>query len=76
MNNPFDNDDGEFFVLVNHEGQFSLWPGFREVPKGWSKVGPAGKRNICLEWIEANWLDMRPKSLAEAMANEMKEELS
>ena len=24
--NPFDDDNGTFFVLVNDEGQHSLWP--------------------------------------------------
>lgn len=67
MTNPFDNEDGEFRVLVNHEEQYSLWPAFREVPPGWTPVGPTGKRQECLDWIEANWTDMRPKSLREAM---------
>jgi uncharacterized protein YbdZ (MbtH family) len=69
MANPFEDDDGEFVVLVNDEGQHSLWPSFREVPAGWCPVGPKGKRHECLEWIEANWTDMRPKSLIQAMDN-------
>ena len=69
MANPFEDEDGEFLVLVNDEGQHSLWPGFREVPAGWYPVGPKGKRQECLEWIEANWTDMRPKSLILAMDN-------
>jgi uncharacterized protein YbdZ (MbtH family) len=69
MTNPFENEDGEYLVLVNHEGQYSLWPDFRDVPAGWTPVGPKGKRQICLDWIETNWTDMRPKSLIEAMDN-------
>ena len=38
MTNPFDNEDGSFFVLVNDEGQHSLWPSFAEVPAGWTRV--------------------------------------
>ena len=67
MTNPFENENGEFMVLVNHEGQYSLWPTFKEVPAGWSAVGPRGKKKECLDWVEANWTDMRPKSLIEAM---------
>ena len=66
MTNPFEDENGNYLVLVNHEGQYSLWPAFREVPKGWSTVGPQGQRQICLNWIEENWSDMRPKSLIEA----------
>lgn len=65
--NPFEDEDGEYCVLVNHENQHSLWPTFREVPAGWTKVGPTGKRQECLDWIDANWTDMRPRSLVEAM---------
>ena len=48
MANPFEDEDGEFLVLVNDEGQHSLWPSFREVPAGWYPVGPKGKRQECL----------------------------
>ena len=68
MTNPFENENDEYLVLVNHEEQYSLWPAFREVPAGWKTVGPNGKRKECLDWIEANWTDMRPKSLVDAMA--------
>jgi len=67
MTNPFDDEDGEFCVLVNDEGQYSLWPTFRDVPAGWTAVGPRGKRQECLDYIEENWTDMRPKSLIRDM---------
>lgn len=67
MTNPFEDENGEFLVLVNDEGQYSLWPSFHEIPVGWNQVGPKGKRRECLDWIEANWTDMRPRSLVEAM---------
>jgi MbtH protein len=70
MANPFEDEDGEFLVLVNHEDQYSLWPSFRDVPSGWTTVGPRGKRKECLAWIEVNWTDMRPRSLKEAMAQD------
>ena len=67
MLNPFEDPDAEYLVLVNDEGQHSLWPAFREIPAGWTTVGPKGKRQECLDWIEANWTDMRPRSLIAAM---------
>lgn len=70
MTNPFDDEDGEFLVLINDEGQYSLWPTFRDVPAGWNAVGPRGKRKECLDYIEENWTDMRPKSLIEEMARD------
>jgi MbtH protein len=67
MSNPFDDADATFLVLVNDEGQHSLWPLFAEVPAGWTTVhGPDG-RQACLDLIDENWTDMRPRSLAEAM---------
>lgn len=61
--NPFDDLDGTFSVLVNDEGQHCLWPGFANVPAGWTVVhGPAG-RAACLDYVEAHWTDLRPRSL-------------
>jgi MbtH protein len=68
--NPFDNEDGEFFVLVNDEEQHSLWPAFAEIPAGWRSVFGAETRKNCLDYVERNWTDMRPKSLREAMTAE------
>jgi MbtH protein len=65
MTNPFETEMGEFLVLVNTEGQYSIWPTFRDPPLGWSIVGPRGAKQICLNWIELHWVDMRPKSLSE-----------
>lgn len=56
--------DGEVFVvLVNGEGQYSVWPAGHDIPEGWSRVGPMGSKAECLAFIEANWKDMRPKTL-------------
>jgi MbtH protein len=65
VTNPFDDQDGTFVVLVNHEDQFSLWPAFAEVPAGWRVALPASSRADALSYVEQNWLDMRPRSLRE-----------
>jgi MbtH protein len=68
MTNPFEDNEGSYLVLVNEEGQHSLWPEFAEVPAGWTVAhGPAGRQD-CLDHVEANWTDMRPASLVRAMA--------
>ncbi|MFE3197968.1 MbtH family protein [Embleya sp. NPDC055664] len=66
--NPFDDEDGRFQVLVNAEEQHSLWPVFADVPEGWRVVFGEASRAECLEYVERNWTDLRPKSLREAMA--------
>jgi len=64
--NPFEDEHGSYLVLVNDEGQHSLWPADIDVPAGWRVVvGPDGRAQ-CLAYIEANWTDMRPASLVEA----------
>ncbi|GHC89665.1 protein mbtH [Nocardiopsis terrae] len=67
MSNPFEDADGSFHVLVNEEGQHSLWPSFAEVPQGWNPVLRDVDRDEALEYVDANWTDMRPRSLVEAM---------
>ncbi|MER7639335.1 MbtH family protein [Streptomyces sp. NPDC087305] len=66
--NPFDDENGRFYVVVNDEDQHSLWPVFSEVPAGWRVVFGEAGRAECLEYVERNWTDLRPKSLREAMA--------
>lgn len=67
MTNPFENDDAIYLVLVNDEGQHSLWPQTIDVPAGWSVVFGPQRRQACLDYVEANWVDMRPTSLVRAM---------
>jgi uncharacterized protein YbdZ (MbtH family) len=68
-NNPFDDDSGTFFVLVNDEEQHSLWPTFADVPAGWRVVFGEAGRAECLEYIEREWPDIRPKSLRDRLAH-------
>lgn len=67
MTNPFEDPDGTFLVLVNDEGQHSIWPSFAEVPAGWTVVVEATDRQTALDRVSELWTDMRPKSLVEAM---------
>ncbi|MBD0740436.1 MbtH family protein [Streptomyces sp. NPDC088197] len=67
MVNPFDDDSARFVVLVNDEGQHSLWPAHLDQPGGWHADGPERSRQECLDAIEKSWIDMRPTSLVRAM---------
>lgn len=65
--NPFEDENGTYYALVNDEGQYSLWPAFAEVPAGWTIVHGKGTRQACLDCIEEQWTDMRPKTLIRQM---------
>lgn len=69
MSNPFDDPDGAFLVLVNEEGQYSLWPAFAEVPAGWTVAVAETDRQSCLDYVEEHWTDMRPLSLVRQMGD-------
>jgi MbtH protein len=66
MTNPFEDDDALYRVLVNDEGQHSLWPAGIEVPHGWITAHGNDSRSQCLAFVEAHWTDMRPRSLVQA----------
>lgn len=73
MTNPFEDENGTYHVLINDEGQHSLWPTFIEVPQGWTIIHKSDTRAACLEFINRNWTDMRPKSLIEKMKQQAAE---
>jgi MbtH protein len=61
--NPFDDQDAAFLVLVNAEGQHSLWPVFADPPEAWHVAFGPGDRGACLAFVEEHWTDMRPRRL-------------
>ncbi|SFL67658.1 MbtH family protein [Pelosinus propionicus] len=63
MINPFEDENGTYYVLNNQEGQYSLWPVFVDVPAGWSVIYGEESRMVCLDYISSQWSDMRPNSL-------------
>ena len=66
MANPFESENEPYRVLINREGQHSLWPEFIDVPAGWSVVLSGKSRQECLDYVDVHWKDMRPKSLAQS----------
>lgn len=63
MTNPFEQADSAYLVLMNDEGQYSLWPAFAAVPDGWSPVLGPETRQECVDYINLHWVDLRPRSL-------------
>jgi MbtH protein len=60
------NDDqvpASYHVVINDEGQYSIWPVERTVPAGWHAQDFVGPAQSCLNHINVIWTDMRPLSL-------------
>jgi MbtH protein len=70
MDNPFEEPDTDYTVLRNDDDQHSLWPAFAAVPDGWSVVHGPGPRDDCLAYVQDNWKDVRPRSVAEFIAQQ------
>jgi len=64
---PDREDTTVYKVVVNHEEQYSIWPEYKENPRGWKDVGKAGLKAECLALIKEVWTDMRPLSLRKKM---------
>jgi MbtH protein len=60
-------DNTIYKVVVNHEEQYSIWPGDRENALGWTDEGKSGTKEECLAHISEVWTDMRPLSLRRKM---------
>ncbi len=70
MTNPFEDPDALYLVLVNDEGQHSLWPAGIAVPDGWITAHDTDSRVTSLAHVETHWTDMRPNSLQRAERGE------
>ncbi|HRC55863.1 MAG: MbtH family protein [Myxococcales bacterium] len=68
--NPFEDEQGSYQVLVNDEGQHSLWPAQLAVPAGWRRAFGPEARASCLRFVDESWRDLRPRSLVEAAGGE------
>lgn len=60
----------QFYVVVNHEEQYSIWPKHKTLPAGWKAVGKEGGKDECLAYIKEVWTDMRPLSLRITMGEQ------
>ena len=63
-----ENEDNTVYkVVLNHEGQYSIWQDYKGMPLGWQHSGKTGTKADCLAYIKEVWTDMRPLSLRKKM---------
>ncbi len=62
-----ERDDLAYIVVTNDEDQFSIWPAYREVPRGWQVRSCSVNKQTCLDYIRTHWKDMNPRSLREKL---------
>jgi MbtH protein len=60
-------DNTNYKVVLNHEGQYSIWPADRENALGWKDAGKLGTKAECLAYIKEVWTDMRSPGLRKRM---------
>lgn len=60
FSNPFDNPEGQFYILQNSQQQFSLWPALCALPEGWQVVCAPASQNACTEWLAQHWQTLTP----------------
>ena len=64
-------EDFHYRVVVNQEGQYSLWPKGKSNALGWADTGFAGTKSECLCHIRQTWTDMCPLSLRKSLSDKM-----
>ena len=62
MSTPVTTSLATVTVVVNGEGQYSVWASERPVPAGWSATGVTGSTQECLDHIAGVWTDVLPRS--------------
>jgi len=63
MTESYQENQDLFSVVINHEGQYSIWPIGKEIPRGWQKEGMVGSKTQCRDYINSLWTDIRPQSI-------------
>ncbi|KAF0811650.1 Enterobactin biosynthesis protein YbdZ [Andreprevotia sp. IGB-42] len=57
-----------YYVVINAEEQYSIWPENQAMPAGWLAQGDPDSKTACLAFIKTAWTDMRPLGLRKQMA--------
>jgi MbtH protein len=63
-----DVDERRYEIVINDEGQYSMWLADRPVPEGWKPIGVGGTITECSAEIDNLWSDLRPQSLIRLMS--------
>ncbi|MFJ1972086.1 MbtH family protein [Streptomyces sp. NPDC087903] len=73
--NPFEDESAVYRVLVNAEGQYSLWPEFAAVPAGWDTAHGPDTRAACVAHVEERWTALAPAGDSAAPAEPEREKV-
>lgn len=68
FSNPFDNPQGQFAILQNHHGEYSLWPQTCALLVGWRVICEPQSPQACEQWLSENWQTLVPSHFAEDKA--------
>ena len=60
FSNPFDNPQGQFYILQNSQHQFILWPQHCALPAGWQVVCEPQSQEACQQWLARHWTTLIP----------------
>ncbi|MEW5559467.1 MbtH family NRPS accessory protein [Enterobacter asburiae] len=66
ISNPFDDAQGQFYILQNAQQQYSLWPQHCALPEGWHVVCEPQSAEACNAWLSARWTTLNPAHFAGA----------
>lgn len=69
FSNPFDDAQGQFYILCNPHLHYSLWPQQCALPSGWRPVCEPQPLEACNVWLAQRWQTLTPTHYAGA-ANE------
>lgn len=70
FSNPFDNPQGQFYILQNPQRQFSLWPRQCSLPAGWAIACEPQSQEACQQWLAENWTTLTPANYADVQEAE------
>lgn len=62
--NPFDDAQGQFYILQNAQQHYSLWPAQCALPEGWRVVSQPASQEACNAWLSAQWQTLTPSHFA------------
>ncbi len=61
--NEATKDKNTYRVVVNQEGQYSIFSVSKRIPSGWTDIGKSGTTAELLAYIKEKWTDMTPVTL-------------
>ncbi|MDQ4431306.1 MbtH family NRPS accessory protein [Yokenella regensburgei] len=64
--NPFDDPQGQFYILRNAQLQYSLWPQQCDLPAGWQVMLEPRPLEQCNAWLSGQVTTLTPAHYATA----------